>query len=121
MARTLATVLDEKQARDILIMDVRGQSSVTDFHILATGTSSPHLRALIGELQQRLKAQGAPSYRKSGTPDSGWVVLDFVEAVVHAFTAEARAYYDLEALWKDAKRITLEDASAAPRKAARAQ
>jgi ribosome-associated protein len=45
------------------------------------------------------------SYRKSGTPDSGWVVLDFVDAVVHVFSSEARAYYDLETLWKDAKRV----------------
>jgi ribosome-associated protein len=93
------------QARDIAILDVRRESSITDFHVLATGTSSPHLRALIEEVHRRMKAQGVLSYRKSGTPDSGWVVLDFVDAVVHVFSAEARAYYDLETLWKDARRL----------------
>ncbi len=93
------------QAREIAILDVRGESSITDFHLLATGTSSPHLRALIEEARRRMKTQGVLSYRMSGTPDSGWVVLDFVDAVVHVFTVEARAYYDLEAHWKGAKRL----------------
>jgi len=93
------------QARDIAVLDVRRESSITDFHVMATGTSAPHLRALIEEVHRRMKARGVLSYRKSGTPDSGWVVLDFVDAVVHVFSAEARAYYDLEGLWRDAPRL----------------
>lgn len=105
-------MLDEKQARDIVVLDVRGQSSLTDFHIIATGTSSPHLRALINEVQRRMKEGGTPAYRRSGSPESGWVMLDFVHAMAHIFAAEARAYYDLEALWKSAPRLGLPFAGA---------
>ena len=84
------------------MLDVRKTSSITDFHILATGTSSPHLRALANELRARLKDLGVPGYRSTGTPDSGWVVSDCVDVIVHLFSPEARAYYDLDELWKDA-------------------
>lgn len=108
LARSLARILDEKQARDIRILDVRGTSSITDFHILATGTSSPHLRALANELRVQMKVQNVPAYRISGTPESGWVVSDFVDVIVHLFAPEARAYYDLDQLWKTAPVVTLE-------------
>lgn len=97
--------LDVKQAKDIRIFDVRGQSSVTDFYIVATGTSAPHLKALIAETQRRMKELGISSYRTSGESDSGWVVVDYVHAVVHVFSTEARAYYAIEKLWSTAKEI----------------
>ena len=97
--------LDVKQAKDIRIFDVRGQSSVTDFYVVATGTSAPHLKALISETQRRMKELGISSYRTSGESDSGWVVVDFVHAVVHVFSTEARAYYAIEKLWSTAKEI----------------
>ena len=78
---------------------MRGFSTVTDFTVVATGTSGPHLKALISETQHHMKELGVSSYRTSGEPDSGWVVLDFVHAVVHVFSAEARAYYAIEKLW----------------------
>ena len=93
-------MLDGKQAADIRIVDVRGASSITDFHILATGTSSPHLRALANGLRHQLKERNVTGYRGSGTPDSGWVVSDCVDVIVHIFSPEARAYYDLDGLWK---------------------
>ena len=97
--------LDVKQAKDIRIFDVRGQSSVTDFYVVATGTSAPHLKALISETQRRMKELGISSYRTSGESDSGWVVVDYVHAVVHVFSTEARAYYAIEKLWSTAKEI----------------
>ncbi len=80
---------------------MREKSSITDFHIVATGTSGPHLRALADELRQFLKEQQVPGYRVTGTPDSGWMVSDCVDVIVHLFSEEARAYYDLDALWQD--------------------
>jgi ribosome-associated protein len=97
--------LDVKQAHDIRIFDVRGLSSVTDFYIVATGTSAPHLKALLLEVQRRMKELGVTSFRTSGESDSGWVVLDFVHAVVHVFSTEARAYYAIEKLWASAKEL----------------
>ena len=102
-----ALALDAKQAKDIRVFDVRGLSSVTEYYIVATGTSAPHLKALIAETQHRMKTLGVSTYRKSGESDSGWVVVDYVHAVVHVFSAEARAYYAIEKLWATAKEIPL--------------
>jgi len=98
-----AKALDGRKAADIRIFDVRGQSSVTDFYVIATGTSGPHLKALIAETQKQMKTLNISSYRTSGEPDSGWVVVDYVHVVVHVFSSEARAYYDIERLWSKAK------------------
>lgn len=102
-----ALALDAKQAKDIRIFDVRGLSSVTDYTVVATGTSGPHLKALVYETQRRMKELGISSYRMSGEPDSGWVVADYVHAVVHVFSAEARVYYAIEKLWATAKEVPL--------------
>lgn len=111
MALEAANVLDLKQAEDIRIFDVRQISSVTDYYVVATGTSAPHLKALITETQRRMKALNIPSYRTSGEPESGWVVVDYVDAVVHVFSPEARAYYNIERLWATAKEIPLHPAN----------
>ena len=73
------------------IYDVRGSSGLTDFFVVATGAAAPHLKALARVLPK--------AYRVSGDPESGWIVADFFDVVVHVFSAEARAYYALEKLW----------------------
>lgn len=103
LANKIVTLLDDKKAVDVCVYDMRGHSSVTDFNVVATGLSAPHLRALVGDLRGTLKAEGVPGYRASGEPESGWVVLDYIDVVVHVFTREAREYYDLDGLWKDRK------------------
>ncbi len=87
-----------------------GVSTVTDFTVVASGTSAPHLKALVAEVARQMKELGVSSYRTSGDPESGWVVLDFVQAVVHVFSAEARAYYAIERLWSTAKEIPVPQA-----------
>lgn len=100
-----ARALDQKKGTDIRIFDVRGLSSVSDFMVVATGTSAPHLKALIAEVQGHMKDIGVQSYRTSGDPSSGWVVVDYVDAVVHVLSTEARTYYAIENLWPTAKTI----------------
>jgi len=102
-----ALALDAKQAADIRVFDVRGVSSVTDFTVVATGTSSPHLKALVSETRRRMKDLGVACHRMSGEPDSGWVVADYINAVVHVFSSEARAYYAIEKIWATAKEVQL--------------
>jgi len=94
-------------AQGIRVLDVRGISTITDFCVIASGTSSPHLKALLAEVQRCMKERGVMSYRKSGLPESGCVVLDFVYAVIHIFSPEARAYYAIERLWQEAPEIPL--------------
>lgn len=105
MALEAAKALYQKKADDIRIFDVRGVSGVTEFYVVATGTSAPHLKALIAETQHRMKEANIASYRTSGESSSGWVIVDYVTAVVHVFSPEARAYYNIERLWAKAKEI----------------
>ena len=88
-------------------MDVWDAEPGQDFCVIASGTSAPHLKALLAHVQARMKELEIQSYRKSGLPESGWLILDFVHVVVHLFAPEARAYYDIEKLWKDGKEIKL--------------
>ena len=90
-ANDLAAKLTDAKAIDVKVYDVRGISGFTDFFVVATGAAAPHLKALVRTLPK--------AYRVSGNPDSGWIVADYINVVVHVFSAEARAYYALEKLW----------------------
>jgi ribosome-associated protein len=93
------SALADKKAVDVKAYDVRGVSGLADAFVVATGTAAPHLKALIAESQAVMKAHGVQSYRTSGDPESGWIVVDYIDVVVHVFSPEARAYYALERLW----------------------
>ena len=92
LAADLARALEDAKAADVKVYDVRGRSGLTDFFVVATGAAAPHLKALLRALPK--------AYRMSGDPESGWIVGDYVDVVVHVFSAEARAYYQLEKLWE---------------------
>jgi ribosome-associated protein len=85
------------------VLDVRQLSNVTDFYLIVTGNNSPHIKALATEVERTLKADGANCYRRAGSPDSKWIVCDYIDFVVHIFGKEAREYYAIERLWNDAK------------------
>ncbi len=97
---------DNKKAENILVMDVRKLSSVTDYFVIASGTSQPHLRAIVEEISSRLRDEYdlRPTRMDGGTTGS-WVVLDYFDVIVHVMHAETRAHYDLEGLWGDAKPV----------------
>ena len=105
IAAEAVKALDVKLAKDVRVFDVRGVSNVTDFYIVASGTSAPHLKALATATLKHLRDNGVPSYRTSGEPGSGWVIVDYIHVVVHLFSPEARAYYNVERLW-EGKTIT---------------
>jgi len=89
----------------VVILDVKGLSSITDYYLVATGNNTPHLKALAESLERGMKALGSGKYRTAGTPESEWLVADYLDAVVHIFTPHMREYYDLERLWGDAKKV----------------
>jgi ribosome-associated protein len=97
--------LDEKKAEDLRVLDVRAKSSITDYLVLATGTSEPHLRALRVELEKTIDAAGEPIVGVESVEGSGWTVFDAFDIMVHLFTTENRAKYRLELLWKDAVEV----------------
>ena len=92
-AKAIAKALEDAKGTDVKIWDVRGKSGLTDFFVVATGAAAPHLKALV-------KAIPGKAYRVAGDPESGWIVSDYIDVVVHVFSAEARAYYALEKLWE---------------------
>ena len=105
LLKLVVQTLDDKKAEDLQVLDVKAQSSITDFLVLATGTSEPHLRALRIELEKALDGARVPIIGVENTQGSGWTVFDAFEIMVHLFTTENRAKYRLELLWKDAEEI----------------
>ena len=110
LAIEAARALDERLGKDIRVLDMRGVSGLTDYCVIASGTSAPHLKALTNEVQHNMKQRGVMA-RRSGLPESGWVVVDCLDAVIHIFAPEARAYYAIERLWKGALLIPLTPSS----------
>jgi len=106
LARAAAALADDKKAENIVILDVRNISMVADFLVICEGSSLPHLRAIRNEISDRLREEHKiRPYASHGSPDSGWMLLDFGDVVVHIFHAEKRAFYALEDLWSDAPRL----------------
>lgn len=97
---------DNKKAENILVLDVRKLSSVTDFFVIASGTSEPHLRAIVGEITDKLRDDhDVRPLATDGKVQGAWVVMDFFDVIVHVMRADAREHYDLESLWGDAPAV----------------
>ena len=92
--------LEDKKAEGVAVYDVRGRSSITDTAVVASATSAPHLRALSVAVQRAVREACGEGTRISGDAESAWIVLDYFDAMVHLFLPDARAYYDIEALWR---------------------
>ena len=103
----IVQALDAKKAENLRILDVSSLSSITDYLVLATGTSEPHLRALRIEVERVLDEQKAKILGVDTTKSSGWAVVDAFELMVHLFTPENREKYRMELLWKDAEEVKL--------------
>ncbi len=101
----MAEALRAKQGRDILAFDARGLSGVADYYLLVSALSTPHIKALYNAVRMDLKSRGAVCHRKSGAPDSGWIVADYLDVVLHIFNRETRGYYNLEELWAAMPRV----------------
>jgi ribosome-associated protein len=102
LCRTLA---ENKKAENIVILDVRKLSSVTDFFVIVSGTSEPHLRAIVNEITDKLRDDYQIRPRRvEGGPSSAWQVLDFFDVIVHIMRNDVREKYNLESLWGDAPR-----------------
>lgn len=99
---------DNKKAENIVILDVRKLSTITDYFVLASGTSEPHLRAITNEITDKLRADHQLRPRAvDGDNQAAWQVLDFFDVIIHVMRADVREKYDLESLWGDAPRIKI--------------
>jgi ribosome-associated protein len=106
LARLCREFADNKKAENIVILDVRKLSSVTDYFVITSGTSEPHLRAIVDEITDQLRDDhGLRPLAVDGTVHGTWVVLDYFDVIVHVMRQDARERYDLEGLWGDAARV----------------
>ncbi|BCX49131.1 ribosomal silencing factor RsfS [Haloferula helveola] len=112
LALACAKAAAEIQAENIRLFDLRGLSSLTDFMIVCSGTSMPHLRAILRDIRGHVEEwTGAKPVNTEGKADTRWVVLDYIDVMVHVMHEELREFYGLETLWGDAKEIEIPSAS----------
>jgi ribosome-associated protein len=103
LARSAARLALEKKAEDVVVLNLDGLPSVCDFFILASGRSEAQVRAISDRIEEGLAEQGVKPWHREGTTGRRWVLLDYVDMVVHVFHRETREFYMLERLWGDAK------------------
>jgi ribosome-associated protein len=103
LAREAANLALSKKAEDVVILDLRGLSTVTDFFVICSGSSDTHVRAISDAIEDGLEAEGVRKWHIEGYTHRRWVLLDYVDVVVHVFHHKTREFYLLERLWGDAK------------------
>ena len=107
--RAARAALDRK-AVDLVVLDVQGLSGVTDYFLVCSGRSTTHLKSITDAIREELKEDGVRPLHVEGATESGWVLLDYGDVLMHVFREDTRAYYALERLWGDAPSISVDGA-----------
>ena len=105
LARQLTDWAAEAKAEDIVLLDVRKATYLADFFVICTATSERHLTALSERIQELADEAGQKPQHVEGTPDSGWILLDYGDVIVHLFSAPLREFYNLEKVWVEAQTV----------------
>ncbi|HTH48056.1 MAG TPA: ribosome silencing factor [Candidatus Limnocylindria bacterium] len=106
LAQLCRDLAENRKAENVVVLDVRKLSSITDFFVIATGSSEPHLRAIESEIMDQLQeAHGIKPQITEGTAKTNWIVADFFDVIIHLMKTDVRERYDLEGLWSDAPRV----------------
>lgn len=113
LARRAAALAVDLKADDVVILDLRGVTDMTDFFVIASGTSDTHVRSVAEHVLEEMKHEGMAAHQSEGLQQGRWALLDFVDCVVHVFHPTMRQFYQLERLWGDAKPLTLAPATEA--------
>jgi ribosome-associated protein len=107
--RVAIAAAQEKQAADVILLDLEGLGAFTDYFVVCTGFSARQVEAIGDEIEQQLERNGSRLLHREGKGGSDWMLLDFGGLIVHVFTERARHFYDLERLWRAARRIEFKD------------
>ena len=99
--KKISELMLEKKALDIKIIDVQNITTLTDFFVICTSESEPQTRAITDHIHEQMKKDGMKAWHIEGYENLNWVLIDYVDIIVHVFNREKRAYYDLERLWAD--------------------
>jgi ribosome-associated protein len=102
LARKIVDLLSERQAEDVVLLDIHQIASFTDYFVIATAQNARHMNALINSFDKDMANEGIKPLHREGETNSGWVLVDFGAVIVHLFTPDDRAFYNLEALWSRA-------------------
>ena len=105
VARLAVEIASDKQAGDIVLLDARGVCSYADYFVLCTAETERQTRAVYEEVSQKLKNQGIVPHHYEGTLDSGWLLLDYGDVIMHIFSPAERDYYQFDRLWSDASPV----------------
>ena len=108
LALEAAKIADQQHCTDIVVLDLKGKSPATDYFVIATGTSGRQIRSTADEIAKVAKKSGHYLFGRAGYDQGKWVLLDFVNVVIHLFDEEYRCYYDMEMLWGDAKKLKIQ-------------
>lgn len=117
LAVAAARLASDRNAEDVLVLDLRECSPVTNFFVIATGTSDRQLRAVADEIERLGKNIGQKVWKVAGRDSASWIVMDFVDVVVHLFNQELRSYYDLELIWGEVPQVEWNEEKSETRKA----
>lgn len=109
MVKTAYQALDEKKGEDIKIINLDGISVLADYFIIANGTNSSQVQALVDNVEEELHKAGYSLKQREGYSNGNWVLLDFGDIIVHIFDRENRLFYDLERIWRDGKEIAFDE------------
>jgi ribosome-associated protein len=107
-ARLGARATLAKRAESLLVLDLQGISGIADYFVICCGNSTTQIRAIADAVEASLKAEGVRVFHREGMPESGWLLLDYGDVVVHVFLPETREFYALERLWGDAPELPVE-------------
>lgn len=109
MVKIAYEALDEKKGEDICIIGISEISVMADYFVIATGASTPQIQALVNNVQEKMHEEGIAVKRIEGTRGSSWILMDYGDVIIHIFNREDREFYDLEHIWRDGKRINIEE------------
>jgi len=105
IARSVVDALEEKKGEDIVLLDLQGVVTFTDYFVICSGTSRPMLNALMNAALDKVRIDYKLKTKVEGKSDDGWLLADFGDTIIHIFSEDQRAYYDLEELWSNAKLV----------------
>lgn len=106
-ARVAALTADDKKGKDVRILDIRSISSVADYFVICSATSNTHVRAIADNVEEKLTALGLKLHHMEGYQNGRWILLDFVDVVVHIMHTDERGFYNLDRLWGDAREVAM--------------
>jgi len=101
----------DRKANNVVVLDLRGLSSVADFFVICSGNSDTHVEGIADIIEEKLAEHGAKLWHREGGRGATWILLDYIDVIVHIFTEDARDFYSLERLWGDAAKVTYDEES----------